>query len=162
MIVVCTNYHGLLSFPHKNVQLSDLISFGHKFYSHRPKMVKYQNDGITLLIFTSLRFRLMGKGDFHKRVLETFLQSLPWISQISAMTSSMTITHQLPLDHINLHKLDKNYFQLEMELFPAAKLLHSGREHVNVFHTGKIIIIGVRDMRRVSHLIDYIMFVMNK
>jgi TATA-box binding protein (TBP) (component of TFIID and TFIIIB) len=104
----------------------------------------------------------MGKGDFHRKVLENFLHSLPWISQISSMTSSMTIVHQLPMDHINLHTLDIKHFQVELELFPAAKLLHSGREHVNVFHTGKLIILGVRDMNSVTSLIDLVMSFINK
>lgn len=150
MKVVCSNYHGVFSFPQDNVQFQDLITFGHKFYKHRPHMIKYQKDGITLLIFTSLRFRVMGKGESHIQVLEDFLRSLPWRSQFSSLTNSMTITHQLPLDHINLNKLNKKYFQLELELFPAAKLLHSGREHMNVFHSGKIIILGARDVNSVS------------
>lgn len=162
MIVSCSNYHGALTFPYENVQFKDLIKFGDRFYSHRPHMIKYQKDGITLLIFTSLKFRLMGKGCCHIQVLKNFLHSLPWYSQIGPLTNSMTIVHQLPIQHINLYNLNKKYFQVELELFPAAKLLHSGREHVNIFHTGKIIMVGVRNVNNVTPLIELLMDVINK
>ena len=153
MLVECRNYHGLLSFPRRSVRLVDLVPYASKYYNHRPTMVTYRDEGVTLLIFTSFKFRLMGKGEKHKRVLQDFLRKLPWKARVSEMSCTMTVSHSLNT-HINLHTLDRTHFQVELELFPAAKLRHSGREHVNVFHTGKLMITGVRDVRHVQALID--------
>ena len=161
MLVVCMNYHGSLTFPENKIKLEDLIPYTTKFYNHRPRMIKYHKNGITILVFTSLRFRLMGKGDIHKQILQDFLHMLPWKSHVGEMTCSMTVSHQLPVKHINLHKLDRRYFQVEMELFPAAKLIHKGHEHVNIFHSGKLIITGVRELPSIVPLIDHIMLHIN-
>ena len=56
-------------------------------------MVTYRDEGVTLLIFTSFKFRLMGKGEKHKRVLQNFLRKLPW----KARTVSRDLLLCLPL-----------------------------------------------------------------
>ena len=72
------------------------------------------------------------------------------------MTTNITISHHLSNTNINLHKLDRRHFQVEMELFPAAKLIHAGREHVNVFHNGNIVITGVCDLSCVDYLLHQV------
>ena len=114
-------HHGTLSFP-ETVCLEDLVPYATQFYNHRPRMIKIRKEGVTLLIFTSMKFRLLRKGDQHVQILHEFLQSLPWKSCISEMTTHMTVSHQLSMTNINLHKLDYRDFSVEMELFPAAKL----------------------------------------
>ena len=89
-------------------------------------MIKVRKEGVTLLIFTSMKFRLLGKGDQHVQILHEFLQSLPWESCISEVNTHMTVSHQLATTNINLHKLDYRDFSVEMELCPAAKLRHCG------------------------------------
>lgn len=153
MHVVCRVCHGILKFLNDTC-LKDMEKFATKFYKHRPYMIKYHDKGITLLIFTSFKFRLMGKGDLHVQVLEDFLRKLPWKSKFSITTSNMTIAHHLPETLINLHKLSRQHFQVEMELFPAAKLIHPRQEHVNLFHTGHIVITGVHDLTDAQTLID--------
>ena len=159
MKVECCIYHGRLTLLPRNaeVRLEDLEKYSTKFYSHRPRMIKYRKHGITILIFTSFKFRVMGKGDHHARILEEFLHSLPWKSTISEMTRNMTVSHHLPNTNINLHKLDRDHFQVEMELFPAAKLIHAGSEHVNVFHSGNIVMTGVCELSRADHLIELVL-----
>ena len=158
MKAVCCIYHGSLTFTNDNTKLEDLIPFATQFYNHRPRMISYKKDDITLPIFTSFKFRLMGKGGHHHLILHDFLAKIPWKCHInSKMTMNMTITHQLLSTHINLHKLNRHYFQVEMELFPAAKLIHNGREHVNVFHNGHIIITGVRNLENVQSLINQVL-----
>ena len=118
-------------------------------------MIKYHKNGVTLLLFTTFKFRLMGPGQEHRQILKEFLTQLPWIASVGEMTVNMTVSHQLPDGvHVNLWKLEEEAFQKEMELFPAAKLIHEGREHVNVFHSGHIVITGVRDLNRVEPLLD--------
>ena len=158
MKTVCCIYHGSLTFPNNSTRLEDLIPFGTQFYNHRPRMIRYKKDDITLLIFTSFKFRLMGKGENHLIILHEFMSKLPWKCHAkSNMTLNMTITHQLLSTHINLHKLNRHYFQVEMELFPAAKLIHCGREHVNIFHNGHIVITGARNMENAQYLINQVL-----
>ena len=153
MRVECRNYHGSISVPGHMVSLEDLVPYASKFYNHKPRMVTYCKEGVTILIFTSLKVRLMGKGESHKRVLHEFLRSLPWKARIGEMNCTMTVSHSLEMC-INLHKLDRRHFQVELELFPAASLIHSGREHVNVFHNGKVVVTGVRDVWHVPPLLQ--------
>ena len=128
--------------------LEDLIPFGTHFYDHRPRMIKFTRHGITLLVFTSLRFRLMGKGEHHKSVLAEFLNSIPWkIEAKNLKLSTMTLTHGIPYQ-INLHKLYRQPFSLDSEQFPAARWIHEGRENFNVFHSGCIVITGVTDINK--------------
>ena len=77
MKVECIMHHGTLSFP-ETVCLEDLVPYASKFYNHRPRMIKVRKEGVTLLIFTSMKFRLLGKGDQHVQILHEFLRSLPY------------------------------------------------------------------------------------
>ncbi len=60
-----------------HLTLEDLAPHAHTFYQHKPRMIKYRHDGITVLIFTSLGVRLMGSGETLEEVLRLFLDSLP-------------------------------------------------------------------------------------
>lgn len=129
-------------FPHK--ALEDFIPIATKFYDHRPRMIKFASCGITILVFTSLRFRLMGKGENHLSVLSEFL-TLAKVEARNVTLTTMTITHRIPYQ-INLHKLDPRHFYMDSELFPAARWIHDGRENFNIFHSGSIVITGVKDI----------------
>jgi TATA-box binding protein (TBP) (component of TFIID and TFIIIB) len=156
MKIVCKILHGQLIAPHGEIiSLENLSPFAHVFYQHKPRMLKYHQNEITLLIFTSLRFRLMGKGDAHMQVVEDFLHLLPWNMCVSTRIQvNMTVTHKLE-QNVNLHKLlhNNNRFSAELELFPAAKFIHNGSEHVNIFHTGRIVITGVRDINKIQNIL---------
>ena len=155
MKVVCKILHGQLLPNHGEIiTLEKLSHFTHVFYQHRPRMLKYNKNGVTLLIFTSLRFRLLGKGEAHLQLLEDFLLHLPWTIRVATQIQvNMTVTHQLE-KCVNLHRLShNNRFSTELELFPAAKFIHTGREHVNVFHTGRIVITGVRDINKSQNIL---------
>jgi hypothetical protein len=134
--------------PVPNITIEALIPYMSKYYCHKPKMVKYHCRGVTLLIFTSFKFRLMGGGWSHEQILQEFLQQLPFkINVLNLRLSTMTLVHDLK-QTINLHKLCPPYFSYEPELFPAAKLIHSGRENVNVFHSGKVVVTGMKDINK--------------
>ena len=153
---MCTNYHGRSLIP-PNLQLKDLEPFATQYYNHRPTMIKYYHDGVTLLIFTSFKFRLMGAGNQHLFVLSKFLEMLPVKIEIGEYHVTYTVSYQLPIKHVNLHKLSPEYFHYEPELFPSAYLRHEGREHVNIFASGKTLMTGIRDLARVNVLIQQIM-----
>lgn len=157
MKVICRIYRGQL-FSERELRLEDLAPFATHFYQHRPRMIKYRNANVTLLIFTSLRFRLMGSGESHWQVLNDFLHSLPCGEELKVkkedlVLSGMTVTHQLSRKNINLRSLNED-FRVELELFPAAQWLHGrGKEHINVFHTGSVVITGVTSIDKAEQLI---------
>ena len=152
MKVVCRILRGQL-FPRDDVEmpLEKFEPYATTFYHHKPRMIKYRSEGVNLLIFTTLRFRLMGGGKAHESVLHQFLKTLPWQMHVSGLTlASMTVTHHLH-SLVNLHKLTLPHFSTELELFPASKFIHKGKAHVNIFHTGRIVITGVRDINKTQH-----------
>ena len=157
MRVVCRIYRGRLE-GRDGLTLEELAPYAHHFYQHRPRMIKYRESGVSLLVFTSMQFRLMGGGENHLRVLQKFLQRLPWHGAVQArnvLLSTMTVTHQLEQTSINLHRLGQQspqHFVVELELFPAAAWINrgGGREHVNVFHTGCVVITGVQSINSVA------------
>jgi TATA-box binding protein (TBP) (component of TFIID and TFIIIB) len=151
MRIVCSVYCGQLGGV-EHITLKDLATYAHVHYQHKPVMVKFRSRNVTLLIFTNFKFRLMGGGDAHMETLQDFLQPLPWNFVVTRISlTNTTAVHQLPY-HINLHKLRNNdRFSVDMELFPAAKFRHNGREHVNVFHTGQVVITGVGCINKVKN-----------
>ncbi len=71
----------------------------------------------------------------------------------------MTITHQFPVQQpINLHTLPRDHFRVELELFPAAQWINrtGGRENINVFHTGCVIITGVISTNKAEYLLTLV------
>jgi TATA-box binding protein (TBP) (component of TFIID and TFIIIB) len=167
MRVTCQIWNGQLRFSPsllgKGFGLHNLEPYATHYYQHRPRMIKYRcsRRQITLLIFTNFRFRLMGGGEEHMLVLHEFLHSLPWRDAVDVVgevcMSNMTVTHQLPYDNINLHTLaqrETTRFRAELELFPAAQWLHGqGGEHVNIFHTGRVVITGVQSINKAERLL---------
>lgn len=118
-----------------------------------PKQVilRHKKLKFTFLLFTSGQFRIMGKCNSYSTIMNflndissiyTSIESLPTIV-------SQTITLQIDqtLCPINLHKLidqcsDDPHITFEGERFPAITFTHWKPLHVNLFHTGKLIIMG--------------------
>ena len=141
---------------------NDFISLADQAYLHKPRMLKFRRDGITLLIFNNLKFRTMGGQGLdhqiivqqHKNVLHRVVAMFPWSCDIVSMDiSTMTLAFQIPY-FINFHYLPEEHYYVDTEMFPAAKLLHTGRCHVNVFATGHIVATGVKSYSHAMSLID--------
>lgn len=156
MQVVCRIFQGQFipcSERGKLIRLEDFYPFATTVYNHKPYMVRYRRRGITLLIFNNLKFRIMGQGEAPLSVLNEFIDKLPatWRDELKVENlklASMTLVHTLPAP-INPHKLcrDVTKFHTEWELFPAVKWLRAGGGvHVNVFHTGKVVAMGVKSI----------------
>ena len=154
--VVCS---GLLQCQH---EFNDFIPLADRAYLHKPRMLKFRRDGITLLIFNNLKFRTMGGQGvdhqvifrLHKKVLHQILAMLPWNCVIVSMEiSTMTLAFQVPY-FISFHYLPEENFYVDTEMFPAAKLLHTGSCHVNVFATGHVVATGVKSYSHAMTLID--------
>ena len=120
-------------------------------------MICYKSHGICILIFTTLSVRIMGAGGKHLHVFNKLISLIPNI-QITQQPRLMTYTvcHQLTHRNIVLRGLDTTRFDVTLELFPAATFRHDGKEHINIFASGKLVITGVRDLDCIATLIEKI------
>lgn len=107
--------------------------------------------GATMIIFKSGKFRLMGVTTC---VLD-FIDQLPFkIANFEMQSASVAINFGCVINLRDLHKrLTSLKCLYEPELFPAARLLKYNPMCVNVFQSGKVTIVGVRDINFVQDLI---------
>ena len=158
--------NGQLSSPSRKLHLNDFMPFAHSQFTHRPTMAKFYHEGLTVLIFTSLKCRSMGLptdisgnnlNDIvrkHKQILLSFTKKFPWHLTLSDVSlSTVTATHQLPFP-VSLHS---EHLLYEPELFSAAKLrVVNDNAHVNVFANGKVVLLGIKSQEHADHLLDYL------
>lgn len=118
-----------------------------KVYNNTPTMKLYKINNCTMLLFANGKSRIMGKPTSINDFIEnnSFL-----ISNLKLVT--MTVTYTLPYK-VNLHKISKP-FSYEFELFNAAYIKLP--EHVNIFASGKIVILGVKSELRARNIITII------
>ena len=129
-------------------------------------MVKFRHQGVTILIFTSLKCRSMSFPDHcnndldaviarHTEILHDFITtSFPWTLQLQNITlSTATVTHQLTKPLVSLQT---DYFMFEPELFSGAKLCVADSAHVNVFSNGKVVLLGIKSHDHVQSLLRYL------
>ena len=121
-------------------------------YVWRPRMHKIKRNFITVLLFDSGRARAMGKAT-KKRIRRNFydLQITHLKSQSKTFVLKLKTCIHLPkLADILLKQGDRYIY--EAELFPALKLLEFEPVCVNVFHTGKVIIMG--NIKNIEELVE--------
>lgn len=116
------------------------------FRPHPPYMHVHDCDGkFKIIIFRSGKCRIMGC-----REPLTNLNSIPFKLQITRIMS-VTATFTTPLP-VNLFKLgmycyrEKIKYMYEPELFPALRLATFNPLCVNVFASGKVMILGIRHL----------------
>ncbi len=125
-------------------QINDAITYEEikkkyatKVYNGRPTMLLLKTINNTIIIFQNLKGRVMGNPN----TINETINDLPFkVSNVVIQTC--TYTHSMT-GEINLLKITYP-FHYEGELFPAAyiKLMNA---HVNIFHTGKLVITGVKN-----------------
>lgn len=101
-----------------------------------PRMMVSKSNGVTLLIFNNLKFRIMGKITYKQA-----RQLLP-IAKIYLQTR--TYTHELPKS-INLYHFSppaEYKFLYEPELFNSFLLRIPGGGAMNLFASGKVVLMG--------------------
>ena len=124
----------------------------------RRKMAPVQHriktfDGSCMLVFPSGKFRLMG---VKKPLTPRQFVRLPLLPK-SVELQSATIVENLgqSISLITLtNRLTSKRCSFEPELFPAARLLQFNPLCVNVFATGTIVLMGVKDLKTVNKLIS--------
>lgn len=136
-MIVNINYKGQLA-PGELAK----IDFQTKIKPPVQKVLKTSFGG-SMLVFPSGKFRLMGV----KNPLTSY-ENLPLLPATMTL-QSCTITGNYG-DRIHLSTLANDLTSrrctYEPELFPAARLLDFNPLCVNVFSTGKIVILGVKDL----------------
>ena len=150
--------------PENKLSLVDFMPFAHIKFTHRPTMAKFYYEGVTILIFASLKCRSMGlplncDNDLdliiakHKEIMFNFIMKFPWPLEMQDLTlSTATVTHQIPFTL----SLNTDYLMFEPELFSGAKLRVNDSAHVNVFATGKVVCLGIRSKEHVQKLLAYL------
>ena len=115
-----------------------------------------------MIVFRSGKFRLMGVKS--RKIMLNNLLKLPLLPE-SIEVQSATATGELgrALDlRLLASNLTSRRCQFEPELFPAARLLDFNPLCVNVFSSGKIIMMGVRDLDSCSTLLTNVIAVINQ
>ena len=112
----------------------------HTEYTHKPRMLKFKDGENTIIIFKSLKGRIMGPSN--ELNLKFPIENVE--------LSTMTITHEFNF-FIDLE--NTNFIYLP-ELFAAG--YQRFPEYCNIFHNGKLIILGVKSIDRANQLIDII------
>lgn len=133
-----------------------------KFHKHRPCMVVLKEDGATIMIFASGKFRIMGmidEVDSAFKVCSVFSKLGYGFPSIKIQT--MTVTFRIK--SVNLFDLAKLIeSQLELEIFPALMIKKYKPISVNVFASGAVVICGVRDLDIVNVIMNDLQYCINK
>ena len=144
-MIVNINYKGQLA-PGE----LEKIDFQKKIKPPVQKVLRTSSFGGCMLIFPSGKFRLMGL----KKPITSY-ENLPLLPA-SVTLQSATITDYYG-ESINLSMLANELTSArciyEPELFRAARLLDFNPLYVNVFSTGKIVILGVKDIDNYDELL---------
>lgn len=122
------NYRGTL----KNVK-------GMQFPPGKPKQIVDKTGKYTIVIFQSGKCRIMGcKSPIQKKHLQYKIKNIK--------LQSITVTDDIG-EKVNLYKLAcklGKQSMFEPELFPALRYLKYNPLCVNVFASGKVVILGIR------------------
>ena len=137
-----------------NYKCSALEQYSHLPFRHgSPRMYIHKCDGFKIIVFSSGKCRIMGC----KAPLAS-TDVLPLGAVITGIFS-VTVTFNLYM-LVNLHKLARSCnSSWEPELFPALRLLDFKPLCVNVFGTGNVVILGLRNLhydkihRQISKLV---------
>jgi len=171
-MATCTNqvYRGMFNLP-DNIDFNRLITTSpanhsadmtFKLYTTKPRMhlIKSCSGKWTVLLFSTGRFRVMGPntGDSLDSIILQILLLLPTGSLLCEYPSLQTETFTFTLGRlINLYLVNQKkqpcpWIIYEAELFPAMKVLYWSPINVNVFHTGKVVVMGATSRNLVNDI----------
>ena len=123
------------------------------FRQQSPRMFVVRHNDFKLIIFPNRKCRLMGC----KKPINT-MDNLPYKITIKSI-QSITVTFKVDKS-INLYRLSsKVNCRYEPELFPALRLLDYNPLCVNVFTSGKVVVLGIKQLnynKLIHSIIDYL------
>ena len=126
-MITCINYSGLM--------LDSMDSFEFRYYKPQQCLKKYEN--YSMVFFRSGKCRIMGC----KKALD--ITTLPYNIK-NIQLQSISIVEKIG-QMINLQKLSQKIScSYEPELFPALRLTQYNPICVNIFSSGKIVIMGLK------------------
>ena len=113
------------------------------------------NDGSTMLLFKTGKFRIMGgkidEVNAHCNVLSvtTYLHpnNMP---EITLQTMTMVYTYPHSINIAKLSTMIKCHFNTEC--FPAVQIIKFNPIHVNVFASGKVIMCGIKNIEDAKNI----------
>src|SRR5713101_2842653 len=168
--MTCVNqvFRGTFSLPanmkfHEIIQPVSHPGIINHYHSSRPHMHSLKWKGKwTLLLFSSGKFRIMGPIMNVDAVIDFILGLLPRRTSLSESPVLRTETFTFSIGRsINLYLFKKSnqadrLIQYEPELFSALRLLYWSPINVNVFHTGKIVVMGAKSRELLPTIYDYV------
>lgn len=154
--------------------LKDLFLFADKVYNHRrPTMALFKRSGSTIMVFTSMKCRIMGFPttitaannqtttnlldqliDSQKSILTSWsLEKAIRLNVENFTLTTTTMTHKLP-KQINFYHHEE-CLHFDLEIFCGAKFLFDGSSssHVNVFSSGQVVITGVKSQHEFDKIV---------
>ena len=129
----------------------------HRIVKTPPYMKIYKTKDYTLIVFKSGKCRIMGKK---------IPQHLPVIVSERRL-QTMSASHNLKCDSIHLKQASHHFKQMgykveyEPEIFPAMRLRTFDPICVNIFSSGKITLLGLKDEKQGNDIIKEVVGVIN-
>lgn len=143
------------------------LHFPNVTYSSKlPQQIVIKHKTFSLVLFNSGQLRIMGKATYN--IAYSFLKSIKLIYShviTDLHLTSQTVVFKLmnSLCPINLITFVKEYsddvnIKLNSELFPAVSLHHWKPIHVNLFSSGKIVVLGKNALQMIPLIDEWIFF----
>ena len=131
------------------------------FSESRPRQVVIKFDNCTFLLFGTGVFRFMGKADYFtvSNLLDDIIKNLDTYVITPLSVSTQTIAFKLNVHELNLHVIAQTVpnISFEAELFPAISLNFWYPLHVNVFSSGKVVVLGKDALQKKCEIEEWIM-----
>jgi len=135
-----------------------------KLTKTKPIQIIIRLHACTILLFRYGQFRIMGHVNFNVvKFLTNILQPIYKCIQIPISYVSETVVFQLDkcLIPVNLYHMNfafKNDYniQFEPELFPALTIHYWKPIHVNLFSSGKVIVLGKDAMTKCTEIYEWL------
>jgi TATA-box binding protein (TBP) (component of TFIID and TFIIIB) len=159
-LVVNVNYRGKLK---NRINLKE-INVPNSKYHLIPHQLVIKDDKGTLVLFSSGKFRVMGCID----ELEATFLAYKYIEQFTSDDypdiSIQSFTSVAKLGHdVNLNKLahcnDTDYYP---EIFAAVRMTKYKPLSVNVFHTGSVVVCGLKKPEQIFDILNDLESIINK
>lgn len=127
----------------------------------QPQMIHIRDEKMSILIFKSGKFRVM--GECYYLSLCTILME----QNVELTLKSETVVLKLPshLTPFNIYyfvEFYKNYLEYLPEIFPAATMTMFKPLHVNLFYTGSVIVLGYNAMKNSNYIYNSLTSMLEK
>ena len=157
MEVVNRVYRGKMNSPDFEaiIHQCKTLNLSYKFYFGRPTMlsIKLKPKG-TVIFFRTGKFRVMGLLNYSKAkdIIQTLVPH--FLSGLELQTE--TVKFKVPPVHYNFHRRYDEQILFEPEIFPAIHLKQWKDVHVNLFHSGQVIVLGKHALERAHEVKDWL------